>query len=673
MNYRPEYRHGWGSKTYYQQMRVDALPVATAENLVQVLLGKDPSLAPLKGLLIERTEGNPLFLEESVRTLVETRILTGEPGAYRITRVPDSLEMPVTAQAIVAARIDRLEPDDKRLLQAAAVLGKDVPLVLLASITDIHEDELRQRLAQLHSAEFLYEARLFPEVEYTFKHALTHEVVYASLLVERRRELHGRIVEAVEELHSDRLAEHVERLAHHALRGELREKALKYLRLAGVKAQARSALPDARAWFEQALGMLDTMPENQTTLEQAFNIRLELRLVLAVLGESREMLKRVLQADTFAQKLNDESRRGRVAAYMTVAHQFAGQFDEAVVAGRRALAIAGRLGDLRLRILATGLLESTLYERGEYEHIVRLAKETLAIVPADWLSEDFELRISSSLHRNWLVRGLTELGRFTEAFHEQTEALGLAELAPYGYSVGMLLMAGVSLHLVKGDWAQARLLIDRLLTVTRMGNATQYLPRAVAVSAVTLARVGETAEAQTLFREGKRLVDEEVTRGTVCNRSRVYQLLGRTCLLLGGLDEARNLADRAVECSQFQPGHAAYGWQLLGDIATSSEQSEAKTGEAHYYRALEYAEPRGMRPLVAHCHLGLGKLYRRTDRREQAEEHLATATTMYREMGMTYWLEKAEAEVTNLGDRLASTPPAPVVDPSPSRRYRRQI
>src|SRR5262249_52157161 len=150
--------------------------------------GKDPSLVPLERLLIERTEGNPLFLEESVRTLIETQALVGEPGAYRLTRAPDSLDIPATAQAIIAARIDRLEPEDKRVLQAASVLGKDVPLLLLeAAISDLREDEMQQRLARLQAAELLYEARLFPEVEYTFKHALTHEVAYGSLLVERRR------------------------------------------------------------------------------------------------------------------------------------------------------------------------------------------------------------------------------------------------------------------------------------------------------------------------------------------------------------------------------------------------------------------------------------------------------------------------------------------------------
>ena len=261
VNYRPEYQHGWGSKTYYTQLRLDPLPPASADEVLQALLGDDPSLAPLKHLLITRTEGNPFFLEESVRTLVETGVLVGEPGAYRLAQALPTIQVPATVQAVLAARIDRLPPEDKRLLQTAAVIGTEVPLPLLQAIAELPEDALHRGLAHLQAAEFLYETRLFPEREYTFKHALTHEVAYSSLLQERRRVLHARIVEALEALAGDRVAEQVERLAHHALRGEVWDKALAYCRQAGEKALARSAYREAVGSFEQALSALPHLPE----------------------------------------------------------------------------------------------------------------------------------------------------------------------------------------------------------------------------------------------------------------------------------------------------------------------------------------------------------------------------------------------------------------------------
>ena len=205
VNYRPEYSHGWGSKTYYRQLQIDPLPPESAETLLDALLGNDGTVAPLKRLVIERTEGNPFFIEESVRSLVETGALAGERGAYRLTGIMQSLQVPGTAQAMLAARIDRLDPEDKRLLQAAAVIGTDVPFALLDAVADEPEDRLRRGVAQLQATEFLYETRLFPDLEYTFRHALTHEVAYGSLLTERRRALHARIVEAIEALYGDRL------------------------------------------------------------------------------------------------------------------------------------------------------------------------------------------------------------------------------------------------------------------------------------------------------------------------------------------------------------------------------------------------------------------------------------------------------------------------------------
>ena len=219
VNYRPEYRHAWGSKTYYRQLHIDPLPPESADVLLHGLLGGDATLHPLRALLIPRTGGNPFFLEESVRTLVETGVLIGERGAYHLARAAPSIQIPETVQAVLAARIDRLPPEEKRLLQCAAAVGKDVPFSVLTAIADGPESELRRRLVNLQAAEFLYEARLFPDLEYVFKHALTQEVAYAGLTSDRRRALDTAIVGVLEQLTVERPDEHVERLAHHAFRG----------------------------------------------------------------------------------------------------------------------------------------------------------------------------------------------------------------------------------------------------------------------------------------------------------------------------------------------------------------------------------------------------------------------------------------------------------------------
>src|ERR1700736_3781241 len=187
-------------------MRLDVLPVESAEELLEALLGDNTALGPLKQLLVRR--GNPFFLEETIQTLVETKALAGERHRYRLTQPVQTIQVPATVQVMLAARIDRLAPEDKRLLQVASVVGKDVPFTLLQAIAELPDDALRRGLDHLQAAEFVYETRLFPDLEYSFKHALTHEVTYGGLLQDRRRELHARIVGAIETLHRDRLDEH---------------------------------------------------------------------------------------------------------------------------------------------------------------------------------------------------------------------------------------------------------------------------------------------------------------------------------------------------------------------------------------------------------------------------------------------------------------------------------
>src|SRR5262249_23896008 len=316
VNYRPEYQHSWSGKTFYTQLRLDPLPPASAAEVLQTLLGDAARFTPLTRLLIARTEGNPFFLEESVHTLVETGLLVGVPGAYRLAQPLDTFHMPATVQAVLAARIDRLPPEEKRLLQTAAVIGTEVPMPVLQALAHLPEAAFHHGLAHLRAAEFLYETRLFPEHAYTFKHALTHEVAYGGLLQERRRVLHARIVEVLEALAGDRVTEQVERLAHHALRGEVWDKALAYCRQAGEKAMVRSAYREAVGSFEQALRALSHLPETRVTREQAVDLRLALRSAFRPLGYLGRILTALREAETIAEALDDPRRLGQISVFL---------------------------------------------------------------------------------------------------------------------------------------------------------------------------------------------------------------------------------------------------------------------------------------------------------------------------------------------------------------------
>ena len=436
VNYRPEYQHGWGTKTYYTQLRLDPLPPVSAEAMLQSLLGDDAGLEPLKQRLIERTQGNPFFLEESVRTLVETQVLVGEQGAYRLARALPSIQVPATVQAVLAARIDRLPPEEKQLLQTAAVIGTEVPLALLQAMAEAPEEPLRLGLAHLQAAEFLYETRLFPEIEYTFKHALTQQVAYETLLQERRRALHARIVEALEALAGDRVAEQVERLAHHALRGEVWDKALAYCRQAGEKALARSAHREAVGYFEQALRALPHLPEDRDTREQAIDLRLALRTALLPSGDLERILVYLREAESLAAALDDPRRLGRVSRSLSVHFWNRGAYDQAIAAGQRALALATASGEVVLHALANLGLGFTYYAQGDYHRAIDCLGQTVVSLDGAQRRERFgQVFLPAVLSRTYLAWCHAELGTFAEGRTLGEEGLRIAEAVDHPASL----------------------------------------------------------------------------------------------------------------------------------------------------------------------------------------------------------------------------------------------
>ncbi len=642
VNYRPEYQHGWGRKTYYSQLRLDALPPESAGELLTALLGDDPALEPLKRLLVKR--GNPFFIEESIRTLVETGALTRERGAYRLTRPIQAIEVPATVQVILAARIDRLPADDKQLLQTASVIGKDVPFVLLHAMAEAAEDAVQRGLTHLQAAEFLYETRLFPDPEYTFKHALTHEVTYGTLLQDRRKALHARIVGAIERFYPDRLTEHVERLAYHAVRGELWEKAVPYLHQAGVKALARSANREAVRCFEQALAALQHLPETRETLEQAIDLRFDLTTSLFPLGEFERIFGYLREAEGLARTLDDQRRLGQLSVYLCQHLWMTGHPTEALTFGQNAQALAESLGDVPLQVTGNLYLGVACLGTGDYRRAEDLLRKVLP-----WLEgsrERFGLAgFPAVMACGYVTQVLTLRGELQEGIAHGQEGIRLAEALDHPYSLAFACWCVAQLHIARGDLSHAVRLLERGLALSREWNLTYFSVANTGSLGYAYALSGRIAEGSALLKHALSAT-ETMGYGTVQQLFRGY--LGEAYVLADRLEDALEFAGRALTFARErgQRGSEAWSLRLLGEVTARRDPPEHADG--HYRDALALAEELGMRPLVAHCHLGLGKLYRRTAKREQAQEHLTTATTMYREMDMQFWLEQAEAEMRGL-------------------------
>jgi class 3 adenylate cyclase/tetratricopeptide (TPR) repeat protein len=647
VNYRPGYEHRWGSKTAYSQIGLDNLPVESTAELLAALLGLDAGLGPLTEMLLKR--GNPFFLEETVRTLVETGALAGERGAYRLTRPVEALRIPATVQTILAARIDRLPAEEKQLLQAASVIGKHVPYALLAAIADQPEENLRRGLAHLQEAEFLRETQLFPELEFTFKHALTHDVTYTGLLGERRRALHAAVTTAIERLHADRLVEHVERLAHHARQGEVWDKAVRYLRQAGTKVSLRSAHREAAAYFEQALDALRRLPETPDRIVESLDLRFDLRSALMPLGEFSRMAMLLDEGEAIAEAAGDQHYLGRALTYKAIQFTHAGDFSAGIQSGRRALAIGEAQADLGMQAVAEWYLGCAYMARGECRESVEHFAAAITLIPAALRLERFgQAGIPAACARGFLGMALGDLGRFAEGFERAHEGMNIAEEARHVFSIVLTLFGLGTLKLDQGDFAGAVPPLERGVDLCRTREVPFLLPDLAEALGAAYYRTDRRAEGIALMEDAARNIAGRGARfsgwaGRVAALGEAYLLEGRLAeaarVAHEGLATARQRGEQGVE------GHLL---RLLGDIAAHPDRFGTDAAEAHYRHAMLLAQELGLRPLIARCHLGLGVLYRRAGMGQKAREHLTTVVAMFGQMEMRYWLEQSMLAITEL-------------------------
>lgn len=631
VSYRPEYRHSWGNKTYYEQRFLTPLPPESVRTLLDSLLGQDPLLSQLKQLLLDRAEGNPLCIEESVRTLLENGSLAGELGAVRLMDDIRRVEIPATVRDILAARLDRLAPEDKQLLQTASVIGKDVRFGLLMAVSRSSEDELLERLSVLRSAEFLYETSLFPDVEYTFKHALTHEVTYGSLLIERRQALHRRVMEAIEELYPARLAEHVDRLAFHAMQGEQWAKAAVFLQESGRKTAAHSAYHDAVSAFENALLALSSLPENDAVLRQAIDLRFELRSSLQALGDHQRVFEHLRQAENMASRLGDQNRLGWASAYLSQYLPWRRAAAEADSLGNRALKIASSTDDVALRVVATFFLGQAYYNLGQYHRATEFCRQNLAILPGDWLHERLGLTgLPSVLSRTWLAWSLAERGAFVNALHHAEDALVIAEAADQPYSIAAGCLAVGQVQLLRGKVDSAVVVLGRGLEICRVWNLRLIAPQISAALGLAEVWRGNIAEALSLLESA----DEDGKQVRIFDSP-----LATSAQAIGYLEAGRandavkvSLANLDQAIARGFRGSEAWAEYVVGLACTHQDRTEAAASEEHLRRGLALATELSMEPLAARCHVALTNICRDRGSKGEAEQHSAAASTMYSEM-----------------------------------------
>jgi tetratricopeptide (TPR) repeat protein len=632
--YRPGYQPAWGAHTAVTQVALPPLGAEDSRTVVQAVLGAVTLPEARLRAMVAQAGGNPFFLEELAWQAVE------EGGGETPVAVPE------TVHAVLAARLDRLSPAAKRLVQTAAVVGMQLTWPLLQAVTGLSDAELHTGLTHLQAAEFLYETQVVPELTYTFTHALTHEVAYHSLLLERRRVLHARVVEALEALAPERGAVPVERLAYHALRGEVWAKAVTYGQQAGTRADARAALREAVAAFEQALQALAHLPKSRDTKALAIDLRLALASALSQLGEYGRGLALLGEAEALARTLDDRARLGRVLAGMAFVLRATADSDGTVSAGQQALELAAALGDSALQRQASYQLGLAYQSIGAFDRAAALLRRNVEAADREAGTPTTRLRIISQA---WLGLTLGALGAFAEGRRHGEEALHLATLEGRRNTPIIAHNCLGHLYLTQGDLEHAIRVLEPGLALCRASGDRNQLRRIAAALGYASALQGRLAEGRALLEEG---ISESLRTGALVGQAYRVAWLSEVYRLAGCGGEAWQFARQALDLARQQKarGNEALALHQLGVVQAHTDPPDVAPAEASYQQALTLAEELGMRPLQAHCHLGLGTLYAATGQRQQARAALSTATEMYRAMAMTWWLPQAAAALAHIGE-----------------------
>jgi class 3 adenylate cyclase/tetratricopeptide (TPR) repeat protein len=632
---RPEYRHDWAGKFHYTQLRINSFTPDVASQMIDALVGSDNGLQPLKRILIEKTGGTPFFLEESVRSLVETGVLSGEPAGYRATTSIVELKVPATIESLLTSRIDRLALSDKRLLQAAAVVGYQVPRNVLQAVGKLSSDQLRDALKRLQDADFLHETSLFPDIEYRFKHDLIHDAAYQMLSAERRRTLHNAALLAGEQLYADRLGEKSDWLAFHAFRGQAWESAVTHLKAAAAREIARAANRVAVQHLETALVAIDRLSvEQRNTL--AIDVRIALRHALTPLGRVQQTLDCLTAARSLATELDDRSRLGRVFSFTANCLVLQARYMEALTTGEQALEVARELGDFHLELATSMYMARARQARGEHRAAVEIFERILGSLDRKSPHDFHGLPVlPGAFARSNLAISLAELGEFEAAAAHASEAARRADAIGQPDSIMWAYWSIGSVALSQGACGDAIRVFDRLLDVCGTHDLDAYASRITAALGRTMARIGQVGEGLSLLEKAVAL---DASAEPQITRSSTLVAFAEALLLAGEQEKALASVNETVDRTRKLEERAAEGYAcwLRGTI-DSVHASDLDDAENMFEIATDIATQLNLRPLVAHCHLGFADLYQRRGLQPEAAACRERGQGLLDELGMKRW------------------------------------
>jgi class 3 adenylate cyclase/predicted ATPase len=659
VNYRPEYRHDWGHRAHYTQLRLDPLGDEGAQAMLTALLGDGANLATLRRLVLERTQGNPFFIEEIVQGLFDEGVVVRNGAGVQVARALSQVHIPTTVQGVLASRIDRLPPDEKQLLQALAVMGREFPLPLVQRFAQSTEDALEAMLSSLQSADFINEEPAFPDIKYTFKHALTQEVAYNSLLAERRQLIHQQIGEAMESWYGERLDDHLKELALHYSRSRNTAKAIEYLQLAGQQSAQRSANAEAIGHLTAALALLRTLPDTRERAQRELLLHLTFGPVwIATKGYAAPEVERAyLSARDFCLQLGETTQLfvalwGLSACYVTQA-----KFDLARELGEQFLHLARSQQELTVSLEAYRQLGFTLMWAGECGEARACLEQGIALYhPQHHRALISQYGEDAGVYcLAFVSQALWALGYPEQAVKSIQGALSLAREVAHPYSLTLASLWSAFLHQFRREARAAYERSQEVITLAAEHGFPLYEALGTILQGGASVEQGRQEEGIAQVRRGQTAWE---ALGAEIMRPYYLALLAEGYGKLGQTNEGLILVGEALEavCKTGERFYEAELYRLKGTLilesgvrgpasGSSSPQTDA---EACLYQAIEIAQRQQAKSWELRATLSLSRLLMKQGGRDEALSKLAEIYNWFTEGFDTADLKEAKALLDEL-------------------------
>jgi tetratricopeptide (TPR) repeat protein len=650
LNYRPEYSHSWNSKTYYSQLRLDPLRQESAAEMLSALLGEGVELGALKRLIVERTDGNPFFMEELVRALFDDASLTRN-GAVKITKSLSRLKIPSTVQAILASRIDRLPPAEKDLLQILAIVGREFPLSLIREVTKQSDDDLNRMLNDLQLGEFIYEQPAIGEVEYTFKHALTQEVASNSVLNERRRHLHERTGAAIESLYADRLDDHVNELAHHYERSTNIEKAVEYLSIAGRRASQRAAHLEAINNLSSGLELLMKLPRTPERDRQELALQSALGpSLMETRGDSTpEVAAAYSRVVELGERMGETQQVFWAQGGLFLYYMVRGQTQTAHGIAQHLLDLVQPSDDPAKLLLAHGFMGIILYWGGElalaHSHFEQAA---IHVDPPRQrhLASLYGMDLATG-YSGYAAWPLWILGYPDQALKRIRRTLSLAQERGHLSSSVMALHHAALGHVLRREPRIAQELVEAGLTLSNEHGFGLWTALLTIQLGHAFAQSGHEAKAIVHMEQGieaARAAGSNNQRATVGALAEAYGKTGRGAEGLRLIAEAMGtIGDNA------EHPHEPELHRIKGELLIMLDASNFAGAEHCFRHAIERAQCHGAKSWELRATTSLSRLIARQDKQDEARTMLADIYNWFTEGFDTADLKDARALLDELG------------------------